>query len=45
MYGVSFRAGAVVLRQGALPLPGDCMYILYKGEAEVVISGARRWSM
>ncbi len=40
MYGVGFRAGSVVLQQGALPKPDDCMYFLELGEAEVVISGA-----
>ncbi|GIL52865.1 hypothetical protein Vafri_8639 [Volvox africanus] len=39
MYGISFRAGAVVLQQGALPKQDDCMYYLQSGEAEVVISG------
>lgn len=40
MYGVCFKAGSVVLQQGALPKPDDCMYYLQLGEAEVVISGA-----
>jgi len=40
MYGVCFQAGSVVLQQGALPKPDDCMYYLQLGEAEVVISGA-----
>lgn len=40
MYGVCFPAGAIVLQQGALPKPDDCMYFLQLGEAEVVISGA-----
>lgn len=39
MYGIAFRAGAVVLQQGALPKVDDCMYYLQSGEAEVVISG------
>jgi CRP-like cAMP-binding protein len=39
MYGISFRSGAVVLQQGALPKYDDCMYYLQSGEAEVVISG------
>jgi len=40
MYGVCFPAGSIVLQQGALPKPDDCMYFLQLGEAEVVISGA-----
>lgn len=40
MYGCCFKAGSVVLQQGALPKPDDCMYFLQLGEAEVVISGA-----
>ncbi|PNW86201.1 hypothetical protein CHLRE_02g076900v5 [Chlamydomonas reinhardtii] len=39
MYGISFKSGAVVLQQGALPKQDDCMYYLQQGEAEVVISG------
>ncbi|PNH08002.1 cAMP-dependent protein kinase regulatory subunit [Tetrabaena socialis] len=39
MYGISFKAGAIVLQQGALPKFDDCMYYLQQGEAEVVISG------
>lgn len=39
MYGVCFKAGAIVLQQGALPKQEDCMYYLQQGEAEVVISG------
>jgi cGMP-dependent protein kinase len=39
MYGLTFPAGAVVLQQGALPGPDDCMYVLEKGDAEVVITG------
>lgn len=40
MYGVSFRAGAIVLQQDALPKADDCMYFLQTGEAEVLITGA-----
>jgi CRP-like cAMP-binding protein len=40
MYGMSYKAGSVVLQQGALPKPDDCMYYLQSGETDVVISGA-----
>jgi CRP-like cAMP-binding protein len=39
MYSTTFGAGAVVLQQGAVPKPDDCMYFLEAGEVEVVISG------
>lgn len=40
MMGVSYKSGAVVLQQGALPKEDDCMYYLQTGVLEVVISGA-----
>jgi len=40
MYGIGFRAGSVVLQQGARPKPDDCMYFLQEGDADVSISGA-----
>eukprot|EP00955_Chlamydomonas_euryale_P011984 129173-Chlamydomonas_euryale.AAC.2 len=38
MYGVSFRKGSVVLRQGDSPKEDDCMYYVQGGEAQ---GGAR----
>lgn len=40
MSGMCFKAGSVLLRQGAAPKPDDCMYYLQVGEVDVVISGA-----
>lgn len=39
MYSTAFGAGSVVLQQGAIPKPDDCMYFLESGEVDVVISG------